>query len=36
LLFPALLLMLVLGVYPQLIVGVINSTVVEMVRQMTS
>ena len=34
-LVPALVLMLVLGVYPQLIVGVINNTVVEMVRQMT-
>lgn len=32
---PALALMLVLGVYPQLVLGIINSTVVQMVKQRT-
>jgi NADH-quinone oxidoreductase subunit M len=33
---PVLLLMLALGLYPQAILGVINSTVVQMVRQISS
>jgi NADH-quinone oxidoreductase subunit M len=32
---PALALMFVLGVYPQLVLGVINSTVVQMVKERT-
>jgi len=31
---PALVLMLLLGVYPQIVIGVINSTVVQMVAQL--
>jgi NADH-quinone oxidoreductase subunit M len=34
-LFPAIALMFVLGIYPQLVLGVINSTVVQMVRERT-
>jgi NADH-quinone oxidoreductase subunit M len=34
-LFPAIALMFVLGIYPQLVLGVINSTVVRMVRERT-
>src|SRR5205814_1453854 len=34
LLFPAIALMLVLGLFPQLILSVVNGTVIEMVRQM--
>jgi NADH-quinone oxidoreductase subunit M len=34
-LLPAIALMLVLGIYPQLVLGVINSTVVQMVRERT-
>jgi NADH-quinone oxidoreductase subunit M len=34
-LLPAILLMFVLGIYPQLVLGVINSTVVQMVRERT-
>jgi NADH-quinone oxidoreductase subunit M len=34
-LLPALALMFVLGVYPQLVLGVINSTVVQMVKERT-
>jgi NADH-quinone oxidoreductase subunit M len=33
-LLPAIALMFVLGIYPQLVLGVVNSTVVEMVRQL--
>ena len=32
---PAIALMFVLGIYPQLVLGVINSTVVQMVEQLT-
>jgi NADH-quinone oxidoreductase subunit M len=34
-LLPAIALMFVLGIYPQLVLGVINSTVVQMVRERT-
>ena len=34
-LFPAIALMFVLGIYPQLVLGVINSTVVLMVKERT-
>ena len=34
-LFPAIVLMFVLGLYPQLVLGVINSTVVQLVRERT-
>jgi NADH-quinone oxidoreductase subunit M len=34
-LFPAIALMFVLGIYPQLVLGVINSTVVQMVKERT-
>ena len=34
-LLPALALMFVLGIYPQLVLGVINSTVVQMVKERT-
>jgi len=34
-LLPAIALMIVLGIYPQLVLGVINSTVVQMVRERT-
>jgi NADH-quinone oxidoreductase subunit M len=35
LLLPAIALMFVLGIYPQLVLGVINSTVVQMVKERT-